>query len=230
MCDMQCVEFENRVNRLLDNRLSPDDDDELADHARDCEGCASLLHAQHVLFAGLHAGRVAAPVDLADRVVSRRHTEITRSRTTWRNVGWAVLLASAAGLAGLAVMALQSRNPQRDLVKAPTPESPSTKPATLPGLAVGAVGLHQKVEPKHSEKSKAEFDEYFVVLENFATQISDSKEFDEVSESLEPGIKPIRSSFGLAIDALWRTLPRGRERTNKPDAGASFLPEPPSLS
>ena len=44
-----------------------------------------------------------------------------------------------------------------------------------------------------------------------------------MSESLTPSIKPIRSSFGLAIDALRRTLPRGKEqRPAKPDSGARF--------
>ena len=221
---MQCVEFENRLNRLLDNRLSPDDDDQLADHARDCEGCCGLLHAQQMLFSGLRASRPAAPADLADRVVSRRHTEVTRSRTIWRNVGWTVLLASAAGLAGLAVMSL-GRAPAPNLVKTPQPAAPQ-KSGSGPRLAMGTVGPTQRVDPKVDEK----FDEYFVALENFATQIGDSKEFDEVSESLEPGIKPIRSSFELALDALRRTLPRGRERTGKSDAGASFLPELPSVS
>src|SRR5262245_5448721 len=117
MCDMQCAEFENRLNRLLDSRLSPDDDGPLNDHAHECEGCSSLLHAQHVLFSGLRASRPGAPADLADRVVSRRYTEVSRSRTHWRNLGWAMLLATAAGLLGLVVMTFGRGQPE--IVKTP---------------------------------------------------------------------------------------------------------------
>jgi hypothetical protein len=70
-------------------------------------------------------------------------------------------------------------------------------------------------------------DEYFTALESLATQIGDSAELDEVSETLTPTIRPIQSSFGLAIDALRRTLPRGKEhRSNKPEAGAHVATEP----
>lgn len=227
---MQCVEFESRLNRVLDSRLSPDDDGQLAEHARECDDCSSLMQAQRALFAGLRAGRAAVPVDLADRVVSRRHTEVTRSRARWRNAGWTVLLATAASLAGLAVIAWSNRNPQPSIVK--TPEAPQQKNAGAGrGLAIATIGPKRGTETRNDETPKAadKFDAYFVVLENFASQISDSKEFDEVSESLEPGIKPIRSSFELALDALRRTLPHGRERPSKPDAGASFLPELPSV-
>jgi hypothetical protein len=219
---MQCAEFEDRLNRLLDHRLAPEDDAALTDHAHDCEECASLFHAQQRLFVGLKQSRVQASVELAARVVAQQHWEVTRRRSVWRSAGWAVLLASAASLGGLALMALGARDNQPPVTKAPPVKVKGS------GLAIANLGTN-----KASDDSKADekFEEYFVVLENFATQIGESKEFDEVSESLEPGIKPIRSSFGLAIDALRRTLPRGKDnRPAKSDAGASWLPELPAIS
>ena len=219
---MQCAEFEDRLNRLLDHRLAPEDDAALTEHAHDCEECASLFHAQQRLFVGLKQDRVQPPAELALKVVAQQHWEVTRRRSVWRNAGWAVLLASAASLGGLALMALGTRDKQPAVAKTPPAKVKGS------GLAIAEMGTSQK---KDDSKSDEKFEEYFVVLENFATQIGESKEFDEVSESLEPGIKPIRSSFGLAIDALRRTLPRGKEhRPAKPDAGASWLPDLPAIS
>jgi hypothetical protein len=224
---MQCEEFEDRLNRLLDHRLSPDDDESLASHAHDCEDCASLFHAQQRLFAGLRMGSAQPSVDLATRVVSQRHTEVSRRGAAWRNAGWAVLLASAASLGGLALMALKTGDNPPSLVK----KDPVQGTKHGPGLAIAGIGGTEKDRIATHERADEKFEEYFVVLENFASQISDSKEFDEVSESLEPSIKPIRSSFGLAIDALRRTLPRGKDsRATKPDSGASWLPDVPVIS
>jgi hypothetical protein len=221
---MQCEEFEDRLNRLLDHRLSPDDDESLAFHTRDCEECGSLFHAQHRLFTGLRMSSAQPSVELATRVVSQRHSEVSRRRAAWRNAGWAVLLASAASLGGFALMALKNGdNPPNIVQKQPIQGAPR-------GLAISGLGSkpNETVAP---DKADERLGEYFVVLENIATQIGDSKEFDEVSESIEPSIKPIRSSFALALDALRRTLPRGKEtRDTKPDAGASWLPDVPVIS
>src|SRR5688572_20655428 len=100
MFAMQCVEFEDRLNRLLDHRLSPDADESLTSHAGECEDCAGLFQAQRRLLAGLRSGRVSPPAELAERVVSQRHLEVSHRKAVWRNAGWAVLLASAASLSG----------------------------------------------------------------------------------------------------------------------------------
>jgi hypothetical protein len=227
MFDMQCEEFEDRLNRLLDHRLSPDDDESLAFHARDCEECAGLFHAQQRLFTGLRIGRIQPSPELATRVVSQQHSEVSRRRAAWRNGGWAVLLASAASLGGLALMALKTGDNPPDIVK----KVPVQGGQHGPGLAIAGVGPAKSEKIATPDKADERLEEYFVVLENIATQISDSKEFDEMSESLEPSIKPIRSSFGLALDALRRTLPRGKEsRATKPESGASWLPDLPVIS
>jgi len=228
---MQCVEFEHRLNRLLDQRLSPDDDEQLAAHVIQCDECAGLYHAQHRLFAGLEAGRPVAPVDLAQRVAQQRHVELARKQSARRNIRWGVLLASAASLGGLALLSLQeNQQPPPVVIKTAAPALPA-KPAS--GLAMGTTQenplTHEECEDAVPQEER--IDSYFVVLESFATQIGDSKEFDDMSESLEPSFKPIRSSFGVAIEALRRTLPRGKDvRAVRPDAGASWLPETPLIS
>jgi len=228
---MQCVEFEDRLNRLLDHRLSPDDDAQIVEHARRCESCAGMLNAQHRLFAGLRAMSRRAPADLADRVMARRHVDVQTRRAVWRNLGWTVLLASAAGLGGLAVMALKSREAGNNIANQPAPRPAEShvqqSPKGQPGLA--ATSIPPAASSVAPSKPDLDYEEYRRRLEDIATQISDSTELDEVGESLSPGIRPIQSSFGLAIDALRRTLPRGKDRPSKPDAGAFVSPDAPLI-
>jgi hypothetical protein len=224
MFAMQCAEFENRLNRLLDHRLPPEGDEALTAHAHGCDDCSDLLHAQQRLLVGLKQGRSQPSAEFAEKVVAQRHLHVSRRRTVWRNAGWGMLLASAASLGGLALMAMRSGEFQPDVGQ----KQSVKKAGGSSGLAMANIGTSQETtEAKPDEKLGM----YFVALENIATQISDSREFDEMSESLEPGIKPIRSSFTIAFDALRRTLPRGKDnRPTKPDAGANWLPELPAIS
>ena len=68
---MHCVRFEMRLNRLLDDRASPDSDLELVEHARECPDCAELLTANELLLRGIEScdGPFAGP-DLAVRVAA----------------------------------------------------------------------------------------------------------------------------------------------------------------
>lgn len=55
---MGCSDFETRLQHVLDQRLSPDADHLLRQHAGQCEACQSLLHAQRRLFAVRRNSRV----------------------------------------------------------------------------------------------------------------------------------------------------------------------------
>ena len=222
---MQCAEFEDRLNRLLDHRLAPENDAQLAGHAQHCDDCASLLDAQHRLFASLRATRQAVPVDLAARVVARRHIELQSQRFQLKAIGWAAMLATAASVAWIAVMALKARDARNEFAgNRPPPALPTTKQQRRSGpsplLAATTPG------PRHVEIEN--LDETFV---DYRRQFEEyTAELDEMSESLSPSIRPIQSSFGLAIDALRRTLPRGKEtRSTKPEAGALFLNDLPVI-
>jgi hypothetical protein len=50
---MQCIEFETRLNDLLDERRSPSIDRILAEHADSCASCAELLASHESLLEGL---------------------------------------------------------------------------------------------------------------------------------------------------------------------------------
>jgi hypothetical protein len=52
---MQCVEFETRLNDLLDRRVAPSVDTDLVDHAQRCARCSELLAAHEALLEGVAA-------------------------------------------------------------------------------------------------------------------------------------------------------------------------------
>jgi hypothetical protein len=227
---MQCVEFEDRLNRLLDHRLSPDDDLQLADHAQQCDACTRMLLAQQRLFAGLRESRLAPPVELADRVLSTRHLETQARRGWWKGAGILAMMATAASLGGLALMAIAARDSADRVAVSPAPPDIEDAPRDSGGgLAIAHLGGRSQPTRKETDERLLE---YRQALESLATRIGDpAMEFDDVSETLSPSIRPIQSSFSLAIDALWRTLPRGREaKGSKPESGAWRASDLPVLS
>jgi hypothetical protein len=56
---MQCVEFETRLNNLLDERRAPSVDIGLVEHAQSCARCCELLAAHEALLEGVMAMPVA---------------------------------------------------------------------------------------------------------------------------------------------------------------------------
>jgi hypothetical protein len=153
---MQCVEFESRLNDLLDERLSPSMDSGLVEHVQSCACCSELLAAHELLLEGVQALPAARLSDAERQAFSHRVVaEVGRSpvepfRTTaevelagWRQakversiaapmaIGGLVLAAAAALL--IAVLPRLSEEPQ---LATPTGKQPSlggTKVGTLPG-------------------------------------------------------------------------------------------------
>ena len=64
---MKCVEFENRLNDLLDERVAPSFDIGLVEHAQSCARCCELLAAHEALLEGVAAMPVARLAE-ADRL------------------------------------------------------------------------------------------------------------------------------------------------------------------
>ena len=72
---MQCVEFEDRLNAVLDDRSRPEWDADLHLHCQSCASCRQLAAAYGALFDGFYAlATPEASVDLAARVMSELKT------------------------------------------------------------------------------------------------------------------------------------------------------------
>src|SRR5688572_6168558 len=122
---MQCVEFETRLNDLLDERHSPSIDTLLNEHADHCASCADLLSHHESLLEGVqalpkvrlsHDGRRA----FAERVLSalaphpvdslpRDEGEVELSSTvqaTSRSSSWALIGLALAAAAAILIAVL----------------------------------------------------------------------------------------------------------------------------
>ena len=107
---MHCVQFEMRLNQLLDDRRDPECDLDLAEHARECPGCADLLVAHETLLRGVELRRFDEPSagrDFAVRVAA----DVARSSgdSAWQRWSWSVGTIAAALLLALAALAPNRR-------------------------------------------------------------------------------------------------------------------------
>lgn len=90
---MQCVDFELRMNEVLDDRLDPHVDPLLISHARQCEACQDLLDWNSAIVRAIPAAP-AISEPLADRIT------VSAQREWWTHPGvWGGLVAAAVLLA-----------------------------------------------------------------------------------------------------------------------------------
>ncbi len=98
---MHCVEFEMRLNDLLDERAALGDDSLLESHAAECPQCADLLGAHVALLDGVEALASLPPQpDLAVRVAAELAPAASRRPRSWL---WALTATAAALLVSLGV-------------------------------------------------------------------------------------------------------------------------------
>jgi hypothetical protein len=223
---MQCHEFENRLNAVLDERNEPEADPRLTAHARDCPPCRQLLAGQRALFTGLRQS-IAPPLKarFAQQVVARAGTPQPASispapRRVWLAVG--ALLASAAA-ALLAVSLLwYARRGGPDVApdssgqsSSVVTDSPSEKQrgGSQQGRNVGSFALAQPgwiIEaprlPDHVQTSIDHLPETLPATIERINQV----------ERVAPGMRPIWRSFAFLWDALRHALPGARSEEPPP--------------
>ena len=239
---MQCREFEERMNDVLDRRLAPECDELLVRHAGQCAPCRRLLDGQAVLFAGVElletpplSARFTSAVLVQSGAVPVASVQPkTRSGKKWFIVGG---LVTTAALALIAVAIGLSGNPEPVIANKSRPASPAkdataavaTPKAPLPVTEAGKVPETKKdglaiVAPLPAPGK--DYPQYRQAINSLAAQLPDAVEkIDEVQQST-PGMRPIRVSFSMAIGTLQRTIPnRKREQPPavRPDSGFSPL-------
>lgn len=233
---MRCREFEERLNDVLDQRLSPERDESLLIHAGECGLCRRMLDGQARLFAGLRRFETPSPSNrFAADVLTRAGTvtaEVASGKRTGANKRWFGFISGLVSLAALLVIAVfigisGRQDPARptadkqnstpapkdiELAKSPLPSKRSRTPAV-------AIVKPPAIEPPVREPDYAQYRE---VINSLTAQLPRAAEtIDEVQQST-PAIRPLRASFSMAIGTLQRTIPnRGlkRERPPRPDSG-----------
>ncbi len=208
---MHCVQFETRLNDLLDEREPPGDDRQLIEHARRCDECADLLAGHEMLLADLQslacAGsldgprtlrRPAAPVDFSLRVA----LAVADERRAARRNGWFWLIPALAASLLVAVVAWRNlgaafsgaRPTAETMAHAATPVTPSA--VRHPGDIPQATPLTSVIA--------AQLPSYpwtGMRTDQISQGLTDSV------EHLADGLKPVTDSMSAALQALRRTLP-----------------------
>lgn len=231
---MQCHEFEERMHALLDERRLPQSDARLLAHAEQCPDCRLNLRAWEMLSQNLgQASSHLPPGGFAQRIVSQVEVRPAAYRSTTRYRIW-LLAGAAATAAAVALLALtigQNRHrpkpgppaiaapdsPAEDRALAGSPvadNAPEKKPVSAESLA-----QEQTSQVSPGELSRADVDslqQYSQAFQSLASQVPQAVErLDEV-EQATPGLRPVRTSFSLAIGTIRRTIPPPRKAAPPP--------------
>lgn len=200
---MNCVQFESRLNLLLDQRRSPADDPALAAHALDCADCEQLLNDHAVLVACV--AQIESPLPnrgFALRVVAAAAPTIVAPRhdnKNWTSLG--IALSSAAALMLVFSVVWRSRYAR---------PVGGEQIATRKGLTEVDLLLEAPRLGSRWRDYRESLDEFTLALPGSAVL-----GLDEM-ERIAPGIRPLRESLALIWDTLRRTLPTGREAKSPP--------------
>lgn len=232
---MQCHEFEDRLNLVLDQRGNPAADSRLRAHAARCDDCQQLLAGQAALFAGLERTPVAEiPHDFALRIVHAAHSPELQPAPArqrhWLAIGLGLATAATVLLAFSALWMSRSRSADQLAITRPAAVwwkrsrqpagnfamlQPGTRLGTKrPAPSLGITGADLLIEvPRLS----AHLWHYSGAIDDFVIALPDAALSLEEMEQLAPGIRPLRISLALIWDTLCRTIPGGRgEATSQP--------------
>lgn len=227
---MQCPEFENRLNAVLDERLRPETDPLLAAHATHCDDCRQLLSFQAALLDGLSRWNLPPLArDFAGRVVSAARRDapvfVARQRTgrAWLAIG-AVLASAAVMLLAVSLVRFARRgdrvatepNNQGSTLVGKGPRQPSRLAIAQPGVGrrkgesqepQAISGADWLIEvprlPNRLREYRGAIDELVVSLPEAASRL------DKV-EQVAPGIRPLRATFSTIWETLSLTIPATR--------------------
>jgi hypothetical protein len=248
---MQCREFEERMHLLLDERQAPQKDPQLHSHAQSCANCRQLLLDQEALFRGLDCFRTPSlRHGFPEQVVSQAAGAAALLGRPEKRRPW-LLAAAVVSTAAVALIALSiAMNRAPNDRSAPANRVPANHQAKRPGKsAANQVGSHvprattdnppdrspmgeSRAAPGSNSPLAAadveSLEQYGQALQSLAAQVPQAVDrFDEV-EQATPGLRPVRTSFTLAIGTIRRTIPPPRKqeqrRPGKRDSGLIWSP------
>jgi hypothetical protein len=239
---MQCHEFEQQLNQLLDD--CPDGSvcagalpSALAEHSGECDDCRTVLGGYRMLFAGL--ARPAEAVS-SNQFVERVLSEATARPRRQKLLRTIVPIAIAASVVlVLSTVLLTRKDSQNIATVSPPPLAPQVAearyttpdltpmPASLPAENLGAAGEESIVSYRGIEFEQPSMG---TVL-NLAglRPVTFSAQMLETQWSQQPpwmvevadGLKPVTESMTGTLNALLRVLP-GNATPEARDQGARY--------
>jgi hypothetical protein len=230
---MNCDEFEERIQRLLDRRLPLTEDKPVTRHAGACPRCHRTWQAYQDLTLGLDAWdpptldagfahRVVAIVAAAPPSPATRPGPLVR--WAWAAVAAALLLALWPTLRGVLTPESPSPSAPVPVAKNAEPQLPSPDPAALAGswpqLGSLRADLLSVAPSMVAEPLSPDWQEWATNLARRPLQPVDG---------LADGLRPITTTLTVAIDVLRSTIPVSREsraKAESPDSANFRSPRP----
>lgn len=210
---MNCHEFENRLNDLLDERLPVGEDGALRAHAARCGNCREIWLAQQQVVAYFQQSRPTVRREWS------RQNQVVCVQPSARNARWRFdfrwLAVAGVGIAAAIVLMFSPAWPGNRAPEQAQPVAENAPPPVVP-----ANDLAVAVASQNATNGSGMRLEQLFAWQQWAEHWPDSIEQMEQVEEMSPGLRPLRSSFSVAFHTLWRTIPGSREQRQKTDEGA----------
>jgi anti-sigma factor RsiW len=224
---MNCDWFEMRLDELLDERLPPDCDAALNEHAEACPRCAQMLSDHHALLEAIEAlVRPEPRGDLAARILAAVGRDL-REPVSLANVSQAADTAPPAGAVHPSQLPQRLTMPRRGL-----PHLATWIAAAVAAMVLVAVGVMEWGAAHRSgavaESKRLDVNMRKIAIEKPAVNTPTEHRAALVSasvvgvhslagligpqprmlmEQMTDGLKPVTHSMSAALNALRRTLP-----------------------
>ena len=138
-----CAYYQDLISRLVDREITPEQGEELAAHARECEDCRAVYAAFSSLSSLIGDELVDPPEELCENVMSeiRRSVVWKQNRRPRQIRRWAALAASAVLVIGIGALTLPrlfragSAAKASDSMAVYSMEAPAAAPAPAAGAA-----------------------------------------------------------------------------------------------
>jgi len=247
---MRCHEFEQRLDRLLDERQPVSSDPQLAVHARRCPDCRELLRGHEALARGVARLSVPPlPAEFAAQTVAqvgpRSAAVAPRARRWW--LAAAALGTSAAAAVVLVAAVWVARNPalRPSVAGAGRPRPPAVQ-RRLPQRGQLAIvrpkpvvkGDKPALPPQPADMAAVTSSAEWLIeaprlpehvrgsIDELATRLPETVQRLEEVEALAPGLRPIRASLSVVWGTIRQTVPGMQQDEPAPRGDQSLWTTP----
>jgi hypothetical protein len=224
---LDCASFEDRIHRILDDRLTLTGDELLMDHAAKCESCAQVLADYDSV-----DDSIKLLPDEIDRILREaKEFDVTLGLGSFatRHLGLIATLAAMVVI-GIGIFnLLNTDQPAKmsGIANRPVPSIPSSIPNSL---AIAKIG------PKSTRKTpdSSPFSPNFSVASSLQIMnIPPAPKWDEFSKRLDslepvitystelPAIRPVQCSLDATLRLLKKSFSKSPKKT-QPDLGFSI--------
>ena len=185
-----CAYYQELISRLVDREITPEEGEELAAHARECEECRAVYTAFVSLSEMLSGDLVDPPEELSENVMAEiRRSELWKqNRKPRRRLRrWAAIAASAVLVIGLGALTLPRLLRMGSAGKAAN--SQAVYYAEAPAAAAPAAGSAERESPAEAAYDMAP---PIAVSDTFAAPAAETTKSEEqmISEAIARSEEP----------------------------------------